>query len=403
MSRVHCLECDVPVVLDPRGICPEGHYVGAAGVRVEQVIGSQQRHPDEPEPWVYRIDESEVALVGASAATGDLGRTNGSHPAPPAVNGSGPREARPVRLTGFDPEPEEESSAESLLRELHALAADEAVAPAGNGARTAPPEDIEGAGDVEAATPPAPPPPPVTTSGTGRTPRPDPDAIAEAFAELSALDGPDPTMTSRSTTNPPRGDNGARSRNGTNGAAGHERLDQDDLATLFTTEHGTNGHAPPSTSARLNGAGPQRATDGPPPAPSPAPQPEAAGPAPSGEQHAGNGADVQNGWHPGSHDGGDGQQPDLSALIDDLSGDDGLFGPLNGAGAGPGAATGPDGSQPSDGPAVQHPHGSDGTAPAAQPADTEGEAPPPPAPDLTTFTAKGGSAARGGKRRLFGR
>ena len=50
MSRVHCLDCGMSVVVDPNGVCPEGHTVGAAGARVASAIGSDIPFPDEPKP-----------------------------------------------------------------------------------------------------------------------------------------------------------------------------------------------------------------------------------------------------------------------------------------------------------------------------------------------------------------
>jgi hypothetical protein len=60
VSRVHCLDCAAEVVVDPRGYCPSGHQLGTSGARVAEAIGSDTPHPDEPEPWVGRIDPSEV-------------------------------------------------------------------------------------------------------------------------------------------------------------------------------------------------------------------------------------------------------------------------------------------------------------------------------------------------------
>src|SRR5690625_1179237 len=33
VARVHCPDCDMSVVVDPTGMCPEGHIVAAAGQR----------------------------------------------------------------------------------------------------------------------------------------------------------------------------------------------------------------------------------------------------------------------------------------------------------------------------------------------------------------------------------
>jgi hypothetical protein len=67
VSRVHCLDCAADVVVDPRGFCPSGHQLGTSGARVAEAIGSDVPHPDEPEPWVGRIEPEEVAEVAAPA------------------------------------------------------------------------------------------------------------------------------------------------------------------------------------------------------------------------------------------------------------------------------------------------------------------------------------------------
>ena len=110
VSRVHCVDCATSVVVDPQGICPEGHHVGAGGARVEAAMGSRTAHPDEPEPWVHRIEANRTPR-GSSG-------TNGHHEKPA-------RELRPVRVPGasaegFDDEP---ADSDALLRELHSLAA----------------------------------------------------------------------------------------------------------------------------------------------------------------------------------------------------------------------------------------------------------------------------------------
>jgi hypothetical protein len=146
--------------VDPQGICPEGHHVGSRGARVEAAMGSATTHPDEPEPWVYVIEE--LVEVGAG--------TNGHAAAPP-------RQLRPRKRSGLPTTPfeDEPADADALLRELHSLAAFEEPAPP-------PPPAREQAPPIEAS----PPPPPAPT--TARPARLDRDAMTDAFAELSALD-----------------------------------------------------------------------------------------------------------------------------------------------------------------------------------------------------------------------
>lgn len=231
MSRVHCLECGNQVVVDPRGLCPEGHEVGASGARIEHAMGHEVAHPDEPEPWVYSIGTDEVAVPPRPPAVGALlGASNGRAPSAGGRadgelevsaggraardNGVGPaREARPMPAPGLGDDPSEEGAGdtESLLRELHSLAAlDDALAEQGrspgraednghapSGAATAAERNGHTALSVAtpaAATPPPPPdhttPPRPQDAAPPRPRRGDPSAIADAFAELSALDVP---------------------------------------------------------------------------------------------------------------------------------------------------------------------------------------------------------------------
>ena len=190
MSQVHCLECGGKVVVDPRGQCPDGHTVGTPGNRIEMAMGHETAHPEEPQPWVYRIDPDEVdgeAHHGATRAR--LSVANAS--ADGNTNGSGP--PRPVRAPGMseDDADDQPADAESLLRELHSLAALDTALTHRNG---------DGAGDgtgdahrreAPPAVPTSPPPPPTQAAAPApRPPRGDPEQIADAFAELSALDVP---------------------------------------------------------------------------------------------------------------------------------------------------------------------------------------------------------------------
>lgn len=193
MSQVHCLECGSQVVVDPRGQCPVGHTVGTPGNRIAMAMGHETAHPDEPEPWVHRIDPAEVDGEARQSAT-RTGVSVANGVAEGSTNGTGPaREARPVRAPGLpaagaDAEP---ADAESLLRELHSLAALDTALTHRNGNATG-----DGHGDGHPrqgppARPATPPPPPAEAAApTPRPPRGDPEEIADAFAELSALDVP---------------------------------------------------------------------------------------------------------------------------------------------------------------------------------------------------------------------
>ena len=493
MSRVHCLECGAQVVLDPRGVCPEGHHVGASGARVEQAMGNEMAHPDEPEPWVYNIDPSELTSVGAHA--------NGTATHGHRQNGTGPREARPVHVPSFGDEASASSGAESLLRELHSLAALDQHHAGGD----APSAPVNGVGareqrTLEDAQPGGPPPPPTGTSpNPARAPRPDPDAIAEAFAELSALDAPAQAMTSRSSANgrAHRNDRTATgSRPGT--PEPQDQFDHDELASLFNTppapaataardSHVLEYHAPHDQGhhdqrphdddtrdhlASDHGSHDDLPAAGPRTSDAPAPRHPAHGSAPKGNAPGGstpNGSTPAGSTPKGSapvggtpDDGVTGQdgpdvvpapptdlppvppahdadatadrfqvdptelafeltfgdegpastpQPDFAEGRDDLPTGDGLFEEV---GTGDAAATRPLATTP--GPAVDpaptpdtaaapsaaaH-HASTPSAPdaASDPVESPTRS---PAPDLTSFTAKGGSAGRGGRRRRFGR
>lgn len=169
MSRVHCLDCRMPVVVDPQGRCPEGHEVGEPGARIDQAMGSSLPYPDEPEPWVGTV-VLDPADRPATAGSAD--------PAPrrpePAWRPDHGRAPTPEH--GDAPTPEHEA----LLVEFQALGdlGDEAAttAPASPEALGAPPP---------MATPPAPAP-----SGTqGRPPSvPTPEDLQDVLAELSALE-----------------------------------------------------------------------------------------------------------------------------------------------------------------------------------------------------------------------
>jgi hypothetical protein len=100
VGRVHCPDCAMAVVVDPSGMCPEGHYVGAAGARIEAALGRDLPHPDEPQPWigVVELEASE-------------------EPSPE------PRQIRPVSIGHATSSADADTDGESteMLRELHSL------------------------------------------------------------------------------------------------------------------------------------------------------------------------------------------------------------------------------------------------------------------------------------------
>ena len=105
MSRVHCLDCGTDVPVDPLGHCPAGHLLPAKGHMVESAIGSDDHHPDEPEPWVGQVDPPAAEDPGATAPSAQ----------PQAAPGMAPAEREP--------------DAGDLLRELGALGADDDPGP----------------------------------------------------------------------------------------------------------------------------------------------------------------------------------------------------------------------------------------------------------------------------------
>ncbi len=99
MARVHCPDCEMAVVLDPNGICPEGHVVGNVGQRIELAIGDDKPHPDEPEPWSVMIEPP--AQVEEAPAE--------------------PRDIRPISVASEDAPGDDEADNDELMLELHAL------------------------------------------------------------------------------------------------------------------------------------------------------------------------------------------------------------------------------------------------------------------------------------------
>ncbi len=131
MSRVHCIDCGNGVVVDPSGLCPEGHHVGSAGQRIDGAIGSATPHPDEPEPWVGRVD------VKVEDAPED----------------AAPRAIRPPAAPGADVSPAatEQIGPDDLLRELHTIGDDSP--PADHAPAPSEPADVATNGHANAHSP----------------------------------------------------------------------------------------------------------------------------------------------------------------------------------------------------------------------------------------------------------
>ncbi len=374
MSRAHCVACGTSVVVDPQGTCPEGHHVGSRGARVETAMGSQTAYPDEPEPWVYMIEE----LVGASAGAG------GGGDAPP-------RELRPLRMRGlpdggFDDVP---TDSDALLRELHSLAAlDEA---------TPPPAPARDEATPPAAAPQAPTPPAPPTQPAARPPRLDRDAMTDAFAELSALDAFAREQDGAQQAVSGSGTRGNGARPGTTRTGGETNGSRPGTARSepASTEPAT-GDGPQHDPEELAALFSTELSSAPPPPPAP---PSGSDTAPTDDRAAALAASA-------------GQLDELfdaavsaptlrprgragATEADDtqVSGDEPVEAAdrqtaAEAAGEAPAPATG------SERPAT------DGGAGAAAPA---APAPPPPPLDLSTFTAKGGTGRKGGRKRRFGR
>lgn len=224
MARVHCPDCEMAVVVDPNGVCPEGHLIGNAGNRIEMAIGEGDPHPDEPEPWsaVIAAAESAEKAVGADA----------------------PRAIRPIAV---GPEEDEDGSADNdaMLQELHALSDVQAGVP--DAAPTAEPtpvsEDVPPPPPAQAAAP-----EPDTAevspepAATSETPPPTPRRSAEdldAIAELAALFDAAPRPTTEAA---PPADTAPRS------TSDDEHDEERPLATV--------SHLPSASSAGATGAAP---------------------------------------------------------------------------------------------------------------------------------------------------
>jgi hypothetical protein len=247
VSRAHCLDCGDHVVIDPTGRCPSGHEVGVPGARIEGALGSGTPHPDEPEPWVARVElDVEPSPPPAATPAREI-RPPAAPPAPPAAA------VVPSSVTPTQP-----ARSDDLLRELHSLGdLDGHSTPP-----TASPFHLEREAAAAAPPPPAEPPtsPPVWTA-----PATAPDVSTapaadsrSAFEELTALEAAVHALTGANATPRP-------SSNGVDDTNGH---------------HNSNGHrvTAPSISDQLDdlfAAADAQATASPPAPPTPAPAPVA--------------------------------------------------------------------------------------------------------------------------------
>jgi hypothetical protein len=141
VSRVQCRDCNMEVVVDPTGRCPEGHLVGVAGERIAGSIGEGPRHPDEPEPWVGRV---VIEDDGPDEPVAEV------------------RSIRPPSLAVRDDAPvADDTGNDGLLSEFASLGEDPGPAPRSRPEELASATDLEAAvhqlsGSVEAPAPPAP-------------------------------------------------------------------------------------------------------------------------------------------------------------------------------------------------------------------------------------------------------
>jgi hypothetical protein len=363
VSRAHCLDCGDHVVVDPAGRCPEGHHVGIAGARIEGALGNHTPHPDEPEPWVARVDLEEEDLGPASAAA-------------PA------REIRPLSAPGSDL-PTAGAAAtppaarpDDLLRELQSLGELGDLAGPSGAPRTAPRPEVEAPPEVWTA--PAAASPPAASAAPSTRP---------AFDELTALEAAVQALTADRDV---AATNGHASTNGHVSANDH--VSTDDLVGstghLTSNAHVTsNGHASPNGHAETPREAPANAT--PPPAASSrsiAAQLDDL----FAEASAAGGPSVDPApARPTRSEAATDAAPERWSVLADVA----ELAEHRPAPPAPAAPT-------------EEPEAAVPTAPPAEAAPAE---PPPPAPaadagiDLGNFTARGKRVGSKGKRRLFGR
>jgi hypothetical protein len=257
VSRAHCLDCGTDVPIDPLGHCPEGHLLPAQGRRVESAIGSDDYHPDEPEPWVAQVDPPATA------------RTEDVVPS-----------AEPQAAPGLAPA-QRETTTGDLLRELGSLSSRNEP-PAGPSPDAGPPSAPSAAAtpDTGPSAPPGPAPSSTIPHDMPSVSAGPDAAVAEHSALEQALQSLEDAHEVPGTSMPTEPGTPVASEQ----PAPAPALD-DDLSSLFEELEGLGGDAPGNGSAPAAPATP----DTPPPVasqpptapPPPAAPPPTAAPAPS--------------------------------------------------------------------------------------------------------------------------
>ncbi len=259
MSRAHCLDCGTDVPIDPLGHCPEGHLLPAQGRRVERAIGNDDQHPDEPEPWVGRVDPPDAT-------------------APEDIVPS----AQPQTAPGLAPA-QQEASTGDLLRELGSLQTPDAPptsAPGHADRPAAPNATAEPSSPAASATP-----PPAASSPSTDNAVSEQSALEQA---LQSLEDSHAVPTAPETAEQP----------------GPAPALDDDLSSLFEELEGIGGgesngstpaapDSPPpaAPSPPSPTAAPSQPPTAPPPSPAPPPMDAPTSP-PPGDEHAANGHDA---------------------------------------------------------------------------------------------------------------
>jgi hypothetical protein len=217
VSRAHCLDCGDHVVIDPTGRCPAGHEVGVPGARIEGSLGSSTPHPDEPEPWVARVElDGELSPPPAATPAREI-RPPAAPPPPQATTMSAsPSASAPT------------ARPDDVLRELHSLGDLDAAparpdAPAAAASRApAPPQPPTPSPPATPASPPVWSAPAQHVDASAR--QADGSAASRsAFEELSALEAAVHALTGANGT-PRPSTNGFDGRQSVNGHRGNGHL-----------------------------------------------------------------------------------------------------------------------------------------------------------------------------------
>lgn len=251
MSRAHCLDCGTDVPVDTLGHCPEGHLLPRHGRMVESAIGTDDHHPDEPEPWVGRVDllVEEHEDVTPSA--------------------------QPRTAPGME-QAEQETTAGDLLREIGALGADDPEPPSTPPSSSAPVGGHPGTNGQASVNGHASASGQASANGHAAangqpTTRMDAEASRDVDADLTEHSALEQTL--QSLDEPAAG--AAPQREATPPV-------DDDLSALFEEFEGLGEpDDPPATGAPAAPPASERPSTPPPP-----PPPAASSPPPAGDQHA---------------------------------------------------------------------------------------------------------------------